>query len=100
MPVYRYRCQACGHEFEETHAMNESAFDCPECESEDLQRLITDAPTIAGGMLTHPGDGRRATPEQLRDKWREETPKLRKQLRDKLGDDALKNAPLINPPDD
>ncbi|MEL6527541.1 MAG: zinc ribbon domain-containing protein [Chloroflexota bacterium] len=88
MPMYDYRCKACGYEFTETHSINESAFDCPECESEDLQRLITSAPTFARGILTHAGDGYRASKEELQAKWREETPKLQKKIRDKLGPEA------------
>lgn len=99
MPTYRYRCDDCGHEFDETHGVDETALDCPACESENLTRLIQDAPAHHKGMLAHPGDGRRATSEQLRDKWREETPKLRKKLRDKLGDDAVKNLPLMDADD-
>lgn len=93
MPVYSYRCKNCGTEFTETHAMTAPAPDCPECESEDVQRLITDAPTIAGGLLTHAGDGKNATKEELKAKWQEETPKLAKKLRDKLGPGAVENLP-------
>lgn len=96
MPMYDYRCKECGHKFTELHGFNDPAPECPDCESEDVQRLITTAPTFAKGMLTHPGDGHRATQEQLRDKWREETPKLRKKLRDKLGDDKVDNIPSLN----
>lgn len=96
MPQYDYRCKACGYEFSERHSINEAASECPECESEDVVRRITDAPTHAQGVLTHAGDGHRASAEQLRDKWREETPKLRKKLRDKLGEDAVKKLPNLN----
>lgn len=96
MPQYDYRCKTCGYEFSERHGINETADECPECESADVVRLITHAPTHAQGVLAHPGDGRRASAEQLRDKWREETPKLRKKLRDKLGEDAVKKFPNLN----
>jgi putative FmdB family regulatory protein len=96
MPVYRYRCQECGAEFEEQHRMNDVEPECPECFSEDVERLIMDAPLHAKGILAHAGDGKRASKEQLQDKWREETPKLRKKLRDKLGEDAIKDVPSLN----
>jgi len=96
MPVYDYRCKDCGFEFTETHGFNEKAFDCPDCESENLERLIKDAPTYAKGMLTRAGDGRKASKEELQAKWREETPKLHKKLRDKLGDDAIQGLPKFN----
>lgn len=51
-------------------------------------------------MLTHAGDGHRASKEQLQDKWREETPRLRKQLAEKLGEDAVKSVPTLNMPID
>lgn len=96
MPVYTYRCPSCGHQFEEKHGIHEPAPDCPECEYETPERLITSAPTITGGMATPAGDGRRATKEQLQAKWQEETPKLRKKLRDRLGDDAVNQIPSLN----
>ena len=42
-----------------------------------------------------PGRRRKAGIE-LKAKWREETPKLRKKIRDKLGDDAIKDIPSLN----
>ncbi|MDQ7023961.1 MAG: zinc ribbon domain-containing protein [Anaerolineae bacterium] len=96
MPMYDYRCQECGHQFTEIHAINDLQPDCPECESEEVQRLITSAPTHAKGMLTPAGTSRRSSKEELRAKWREETPKLRKKLRDKLGEQYVKDIPSLN----
>lgn len=96
MPMYRYRCQECGIEFEEMHHFEQTVSECPECESANVKRLITTAPTIAQGVLAHAGDGRRASKEELRRKWAEETPKLRKKLRDKLGEDVVKHIPTLN----
>jgi putative FmdB family regulatory protein len=100
MPSYDYRCKACGYEFSATHSIDAELPECPECESTDVQRVIASAPTIARGMLTHAGDSRRSSHEQLRAKWAEETPKLRKKLRDKLGDDAVKQIPSLNSDDE
>lgn len=99
MPAYDYRCLDCQYEWEEVHAATVDAHDCPACESTHIQRRIISAPTIAGGVMTHAGDGKRASQEQLRLKWAEETPKLRKRLRDKLGDKA-DNIPTLNHPYD
>lgn len=96
MPLYDYKCPECEYRFEARHGFSESAPPCPECGHEEPKRVITTAPTHAKGMLTHAGDGHRASKEQLKDKWREETPKLRKQLRDKLGEDAVKSIPTLN----
>ena len=97
MPLYDYRCASCGQPFQAKHGFNESASVCPHCASTDVHRIITSAPTIARGMATLAGDSRRASKEQLQDKWAEETPKLRKKLVDKLGEDVVnRNAPTLN----
>lgn len=96
MPTYQYRCRACHYEFQETHSIHAALPECPDCEAEDVQRVITGAPTVAGGMLTHAGDGKRATKEELERKWAEETPKLRRKLRDTLGEDAVNNMASLN----
>ena len=96
MPAYDYKCLECGHRFEARHSFSDNAPPCPECGHVDVQRVITSAPTIAGGMLTHAGDDHRASKEQLQNKWAEETPKLRKKLVDKLGEDTVRrNAPSL-----
>lgn len=96
MPSYDYRCNACGYVFTEEHPINAALPECPECESEDVRRIINSAPTIAQGMRANAGDGKNATKEQLKAKWAEESPKLRKHLRDKLGEDAIKDIPSLN----
>ncbi len=41
MPSYDYRCDACGHEFEEFQAMSDPVLvDCPSCGKPSLRRLI------------------------------------------------------------
>jgi putative FmdB family regulatory protein len=99
MPVYDYRCKTCGHEFTETHPIEAPLPDCPECESVEVQRLITSAPTIARGILTPAGTSRKSSKEELKAKWREETPKLREELAKKLGEEAIKDIPSLNMPD-
>jgi putative FmdB family regulatory protein len=96
MPIYDYRCPECDHKFEARHGFDDPAPACPNCEHEEVTRLITQAPTVARGLLSHAGDGHRASKDQLRDKWAEETPRLRKKLRDKLGDDAVNSIPSLN----
>jgi hypothetical protein len=62
-----------------------------------VQRLITTAPAIMGGIMSDAGTGGSATKEQLQDKWAEETPKLRKKLVDKYGEDRVnKHLPTLN----
>ncbi len=41
MPTYEYRCDACGHEFEEFQSITaKSLRKCPECGKKKLKRLI------------------------------------------------------------
>jgi len=39
MPLYRYECKKCGHEFRVLQQRSDDAVKCPSCESEDLHRL-------------------------------------------------------------
>jgi putative FmdB family regulatory protein len=97
MPLYDYKCETCGQQFEARHGFNDAAPACPACGQQQVQRLITTAPAIMGGMVTDAGSGGKATKEQLQDKWAEETPKLRKKMVDKLGEDAVNRyAPTLN----
>ena len=97
MPLYDYRCEACGERFEARHGFNEPAPPCPACSAAAVKRVIRSAPTFAQGIVTLAGDSRHASKEQLQDKWAEETPKLRKKLVDKLGEDVVnRNAPTLN----
>ncbi|MBI5671413.1 MAG: zinc ribbon domain-containing protein [Chloroflexi bacterium] len=97
MPLYDYRCESCGHRFEARHRFDDPAPGCPNCAAAEVKRVILSAPTLAQGMVTLAGDSRGATKEQLQDKWAEETPKLRKKLVDKLGEDTVNRyAPTLN----
>ena len=41
MPTYDYRCDACGHEFEEFQSMTAKPLrKCPQCKKQKLKRLI------------------------------------------------------------
>lgn len=96
MPLYEYRCPQCEHRFEARHSMTADKPDCPACGFSDVQRVISRAPSVNAGMVAHAGDGHSASKAQLRDKWSEETPKLRKKLEDKLGRDTVRqNAPSL-----
>jgi putative FmdB family regulatory protein len=97
MPLYDYRCIVCGHQFETRHGFDGPAPACPACAASEVQRVITRAPAVAGGMMTEAGSGGRATKEQLRSKWAEETPKLREKLVSKLGEETVNRyAPSLN----
>lgn len=56
MPIYEYRCQACGHELETMQKMSDPVLtDCPECSEPRLKKLVS----AAGFQLK--GDGWYAT---------------------------------------
>ncbi len=42
MPIYEYRCDACGHKLEALQKISDAPLiDCPECSAADLRRLIS-----------------------------------------------------------
>ena len=42
MPIYEYRCGACGHELEALQKINDEPLaDCPECSAGKLKRLMS-----------------------------------------------------------
>lgn len=44
MPIYEYRCDACGHETEELQKVSDPALtDCPECDKPALVKLVSAA---------------------------------------------------------
>ncbi|RFF29051.1 FmdB family zinc ribbon protein [Wenzhouxiangella sediminis] len=44
MPIYEYRCQACGHELEKLQKISDQPLvDCPECGKPTLTKLISAA---------------------------------------------------------
>ncbi len=44
MPIYEYRCQACGHELEKLQRMNDDPLlVCPDCGAAELRRLVSAA---------------------------------------------------------
>lgn len=44
MPIYEYRCEACGHELEVMQRISDPRLTtCPACEREDLKKLVSAA---------------------------------------------------------
>lgn len=42
MPIYEYRCDACGHQLDALQKLSDPPLtDCPACESDGLRRLIS-----------------------------------------------------------
>lgn len=51
MPIYEYRCQRCGQQFDKlVRSLSQSvqAMTCPKCQSTDLRRLVS-APVVHSG---------------------------------------------------
>lgn len=50
MPIYEYRCGACGHEMEAMQKMADAPLtDCPECGKADLTKLVSAAGFVLKG---------------------------------------------------
>ena len=44
MPIYEYRCDACGQELEKIQRMSDEPLtDCPNCGKDELRRLVSAA---------------------------------------------------------
>jgi len=44
MPIYEYRCEACGHELEKIQRMSDAPLtECPQCGAPQLRRLVSAA---------------------------------------------------------
>jgi putative FmdB family regulatory protein len=42
MPIYEYRCSACGHELEKIQRMSDAPLrECPDCGKAELRRLVS-----------------------------------------------------------
>ena len=42
MPIYEYRCDSCGHEFDVLQKLSDERLkDCPACEAAALRRLVS-----------------------------------------------------------
>ncbi len=86
MPRYDYECDVCGKRFEARPGFNDPAPACPDGHT-PVHKLITSVPRVLQGMAAPVS--KHADQAELRRKWAEETPKLRKQLVDKLGEEKV-----------
>ena len=41
MPIYEYHCKSCQHEFEALVLPHKPEPECPECQSKDLEKLLS-----------------------------------------------------------
>ena len=50
MPIYEYRCPACGHEFEVMQKMSEAPIKlCPQCGAEEVKKLVSTTAFVLKG---------------------------------------------------
>jgi putative FmdB family regulatory protein len=93
MPRYDYECDTCGVKFEARHGFDDPTPACPNGHA-TVHKLITSAPRMLLGMAA--ATSKNASKEELQRKWAEETPKLRKKLADKLGEDTVAKHSSLN----
>ncbi|MEK7407910.1 MAG: zinc ribbon domain-containing protein [Acidobacteriota bacterium] len=57
MPLYEYRCSTCGQVFELLRRFSDADRDlvCPQCQSEEIERLLSAFASTAGGCASRPG---------------------------------------------
>jgi putative FmdB family regulatory protein len=50
MPLYEYRCQACGHDFETLRGLHDKDEDvvCPTCGEKKAEKLLSACCTVRG----------------------------------------------------
>jgi len=59
MPVYTYRCESCGVQFERHQSFNDSPLrTCPECRKKSLKKVITPTKIIFKGSGFYATDNR------------------------------------------
>ncbi|MCU0248499.1 MAG: zinc ribbon domain-containing protein [Bryobacter sp.] len=56
MPMYEYRCEQCGKQFEQLRRMSEAdtGVVCPACQSQDVARLLSTC-AFSGGSASGGG---------------------------------------------
>ncbi len=52
MPIYEYRCGACGREFERYVQARAAEVECPSCASAEVRRKLSVVSVRSGGSLT------------------------------------------------
>lgn len=90
MPIYEYQCQTCGAQFEKFFRSLARVTDkvtCPDCNSPDVERLMS-APAIhAGGSGptgSEPGDSTPASPPVFGRKELKQAEEQKRQLKEQV----------------
>ena len=76
MPVYTYRCESCGVQFERHQSFQDAPLKtCPECRKKSLKKVITPTRVIFKGSGFYATDHRSASGDSSRDTKPEKTEK-------------------------
>ena len=79
MPIYEYRCNACGHELEKIQRMSDAPLtDCPDCGKAELRRLVSAAAFRLKGGGWYETDFKKDGKRNLHDSHRAEKPAAEK----------------------
>lgn len=69
MPIYEYRCAACGHELEALQKLSEAPLtDCPACHKAELRKLVSAAGFQLKGSGWYVTDFRHSGSKPAKDK--------------------------------
>lgn len=49
MPIYEYRCESCGHQFEKMLKIGADAPPCPACAAADVRKLVSASSFVLKG---------------------------------------------------
>ncbi len=86
MPVYTYRCESCGIQFERHQSFNDVPLKtCPECRKKALKKVITPTKIIFKGSGFYATDHRSPSGGETRD-TKKETKKEEPKASAKSGD--------------
>lgn len=76
MPVYTYRCESCGVQFERHQSFQDAPLKtCPECRKKSLKKVITPTRVIFKGSGFYATDHRSASGSSSRESKPEKTEK-------------------------
>ena len=79
MPVYTYRCEACGVQFERHQSFTDAPLKtCPECRKKALKKVITPTKIIFKGSGFYATDHKSPSGETSNSKKAEKTDKAEK----------------------
>jgi len=68
MPVYTYRCESCGVQFERHQSFNDAPLKtCPECRKKSLRKVITPTKIIFKGSGFYATDNRSPSGSESRE---------------------------------